>query len=128
MNQRRVSTNDLYQSISCLLSACGSCGIEKDVGQRDGSDLDFARVVLARLGDDVVGAAVDEDREHPALGARLTDSCRMPQRGRRSAVEDHHDAAVARLDVVERRLEDELPLLNDSDTIGNAIDLLETMG
>jgi hypothetical protein len=53
--------NDLYQSMACLLSTSGARGIEEDIRQRDGRDLDLSRVLLAGLSDDFVGAAADKD-------------------------------------------------------------------
>src|SRR3954471_6559143 len=101
-NFHRVSSHDLYQSISVLRLN----RFEKNVLQRDRQHVDRSRAERARLRGDLIGAAGGENRENAAL--TLDALCaRRPERGPGGlAVEHRLHAPVAVADVVEGARDD----------------------
>src|SRR5260221_10991701 len=68
----RVSSHDLYQSMSALCFH----GLEKDLFQRDGNDVDRRRVERARLGENLFGSRARQHGEHAALAPHALDARR----------------------------------------------------
>ena len=84
-------------------------------------------VLFPNAGDDRLDVSADEKRQHPPLGARLSYAFDVSQGGGRRPVERGQDATIARLQFVERLLEDESSGVDDADAIGNLLDLGQAM-
>src|SRR5712692_2454125 len=97
-NRQRVSSHDLYQSMSVLRGN----GLEEDLFQRDGDDVHRHRAERARLVEDSIGSLARQHREHATLAPHSLDARRPEYRFRRIAVEHQLDAAEILPKVVER--------------------------
>src|SRR5580658_4185431 len=72
-NRHRVSSHDLYQSISVLPAN----GFEKDLLQRDGDDIHRHRIQPARLIEDPLGTRARQHRQHTTLAPHPLDTRRQ---------------------------------------------------
>src|SRR3984893_17384522 len=69
-NRQRVSSHDLYQSMSVLRAH----GLEKNFLESDGQYLQRHGIERARLADDRVGVSTRHQRDHPALPMDMRDA------------------------------------------------------
>src|SRR5215469_3106033 len=101
----RTSRKDLYQSIFALqvlllvLTVALLDGLEEDLAQVDGGDVDIDGAALAAKLGDGVGVAAGEDGDLAAVAAHLLD----PEDGfesRRCSGEAERDAAVVLADLL----------------------------
>src|SRR4030095_9588297 len=86
-NRHRVSSQDLYQSMSVLRRD----GLEKDFLERDGQHVDRRRPKPASLVENGVGATAGDDRQHAASALDTHDALGAQRRLRRVAVEHQLD-------------------------------------
>src|SRR5438094_1891676 len=108
-NRHRVSSHDLYQSMSVLhRNAC-----EKDVLQRDRHDVDRHGTERARFVEDRLGARARQNREHPPVATHALDARRAERRLGCIALEHELNAPVVLPHVVERRVDDGAAAIDD---------------
>src|SRR2546427_775578 len=117
--RQRVSSHDLYQSMSLLRSYA----LEEDLFQRDGHDVHRHRVERARLADDALGAVARQPREHTALPPHSHDARRDKYRCGCFAVEYELNAAVLFAEIIERAGHHGAPPIDDGDIIRDLVHL-----
>src|SRR5262249_143520 len=110
-NRQRVSSHDLYQSISVLRDD----GLEKDVFQGHWRDVDRHGVERPSFVHYALGPRAREQREHTALPADTLDARRTERRLRRVAIEHQLNAAVPLAEIVERAGENGTAAIDDRD-------------
>src|SRR5690349_12173005 len=101
--RERVSSQDLYQSISVLRAY----GFEKDLFERHGQNVYGLGLQRACFGDDALLAVAGEHRQHSPLLASRDDAARLERSVRRVALEHELDALVAGAHLVERTVDDD---------------------
>src|SRR5215813_2738842 len=89
--RQRVSSHDLYQSMSVLRVDGGVDGFEKYFLERERRDVNRLRMKLARLGRDGFGGVAGEDGQHAAIPSRANDAGRAKRQCRRVRFEDNLD-------------------------------------
>src|SRR5437879_13498221 len=112
-NRQRVSSHDLYQSMSVLRGY----GLEEDLFQRDWDDVHRHGAERARLVEDPLCAGARQHREHATLPPYPLDARRAQRRLPRIAVEHHLDAAEALPEVVDRTRHHQEAATEESDAV-----------
>src|SRR5207245_8263379 len=114
-NRDRVSSHDLYQSISVPLHGDG---LEEDLLQRDRCDVDRNGLEPSRLFDDSGGSGAREHRQDAPVAPHPLDPWRAERGVGRVAVEHELNPAVALAQIVERARYDRTAAIDDRDAVG----------
>src|SRR3954467_4033316 len=122
-NRQRVSSHDLYQSMSVLRVDRGGDRLEKNLFERQRQHVHRYGIERARFSGNRIRAGAREHAQHATVPPRANDAWRAERNCRRVLVEDDLYATIAIADVIERSADDGVPAIDNRHVVGDLIDV-----
>src|SRR5690348_11555484 len=122
--RQRVSTQDLYQSISILLSN----SFQKNLLQRDGDHIHRDRLQRARFFNDFAGPLPGQQRERTAMTLHPQDAGSAKRHVGSFRIEDQEDAPIIFAKIFESARDHVAAAINDRQAIGDLLHFCDLMG